>query len=307
MIIDAHAHITDQLHGRSGQGKTRSLAYGKFMRGEKELRLTPPLGPKTSFPPELLLEYMDWIGVDKTVLLQGSTYGDANEYLWRAVRQWPERFIAAAFVDPRAPDAHEVFRRATDEYGFRILKFEMSELAGFTGYYPDLRLDSDEMAWIWEAAARLDLVVTLDLGAIGSRAYQTAAVKLIIGRFPDLNIVIARLAQPPFGSSQSASAEAAWEEQLTLARHANVWLDMSALPALSVTEDYPYPIARFYLQRAVELVGADKIMWGTDAPGLLQHATYAQLLSFMTQNSDFLSSDQLEQILGATAHHVYWH
>ena len=305
MIIDAHAHITAGLHGRTVRGETQSLSYGKFQAGAEVLRLTPPLGPKTSFPPELLLEYMDWVGVDKTVLLQGSTYGDSNKYLSQAVQQWPGRFIAAAFLDPRAADARDAFRRATEEYGFRIIKFEMSEMAGFTGVYPDLQFDSDEMAWIWEEAARLDLVVTLDLGAIGSRSYQTDAVQRIIDRHPQLKIVIAHLAQPPFAAARSAATEEAWEAQLSLARHANVWLDIASLPALSAPQDYPYSAARSYLQRAVELVGADKLMWGTDAPGLLQQATYAQLLSYVTRHCDFLSSKQMSQLLGETAQHVY--
>ncbi len=171
-------------------------------------------------------------------------------------------------------------------------------MAGFTGVYPNLRFDSDEMAWIWEAAAQHDLVVTLDLDAIGSLAYQTDAVKKIESQYPGLTIVIAHLAQPPFGSGSAAEAETAWEEQVSLARNANVWLDMSALPALAAPEDFPYPTAQSYLRRAVELVGAEIIMWGTDIPGLLLQATYAQLLSYVTRHCDFLSSKEKNLILG---------
>ena len=318
MIIDAHAHITDHLHGLTRRGETQSLSYGKVRLGDEESRLTPPLGPHTSFPPELLLEYMDWIGIEKTVLMQGSTYGDSNEYLWKAVKRWPDRFTAAAFMDPCSKNAKEVFRQATEEYGFQVLKFEMSEIAGFTGVYPDLRLDSEEMLWVWEETSQLDMVVTLDLGSIGSLSYQTQAVKNIIDQFPQLRIVIAHLAQPPFGTAKNSDTETVWQEQVMLAQHANLWMDMSALPALTAyptytaqaaledTEDYPYSTAISYIRRAIELVGADKIMWGTDAPGVLQHATYAQLLSFVTRHCDFLSPEQINQIISKTAESVYW-
>jgi len=306
MIIDAHAHIMRRVQGQSSAGPTRSLAYGKVMRGNDEVfRMLPPMCRETSFPPEVLLENMDWAGVEKTVLLQGPFYGEANEYLWQAVKQWPDRFIPAAYVDPRAPDARDTFRKVTEEYGFPILKFEMSEAAGLTGLYPDLRLDEQAFAWIWEAAERQHLVVTLDLGAIGNRAYQTAALKDILERHPKMRVVLAHLAYPPIGYEQPEQLEPVWEEQLLLARNPNVWLDLSALPAHSTRDDYPYPTARRYIQRAVDLVGADKIMWGSDAPGVLQHATYPQLLVYVTRYCDFLAPAELKKILGETAWAVY--
>jgi len=55
----------------------------------------------------------------------------------------------------------------------------------------------------------------------------------------------------------------------------------------------------------VEMVGAEKIMWGTDAPGLLTHATYPQLLEFVAVHCNFLARGDVEKILGATAWQVY--
>ena len=73
MIIDAHAHTMRHVQGQSGKGPTRSLAYGKVKRGtNKVLRMLPPMCQGTSFPAEVLLENLDWTGVDKAVLLQGS-------------------------------------------------------------------------------------------------------------------------------------------------------------------------------------------------------------------------------------------
>src|SRR5436190_13125116 len=183
MIIDAHAHIMRRVQGRIGAGRTRSLPYGRIQVGEQGTsRLLPPLNPVTGFPPEILLEHMDWAGVDKAVLLQGSFYGTPNRYVAAAVKRYPDRFVGAAFIDPRSRGARRAWDRLTQEQGFTIVKFEMSEGFGFTGLYPDLSLLSDEMAWMWEAAERQGLVIVLDLGAVGSRSYQTAAVREIIAR-----------------------------------------------------------------------------------------------------------------------------
>jgi predicted TIM-barrel fold metal-dependent hydrolase len=92
---------------------------------------------------------------------------------------------------------------------------------------------------------------------------------------------------------------------MLLARRPNIWFDISSLPAYWRTEDYPYPTARQYLRRAVEMVGAEKIMWGTDVPGLLTFATYHQLLGFVARHCDFLSQEDLEGIVGGNAWRVY--
>jgi predicted TIM-barrel fold metal-dependent hydrolase len=306
MIVDAHAHIMRRVHGQTGSGPTRSLPYGRIQVGDQRVsRLLPPLNRATGFPPEMLLEHMDWAGVDKAVLLQGSFYGTPNHYVAAAVKRWPDRFIGAAFVDPRSRGARRDWDRLTKDQGFTIVKFEMSEGFGFTGLYPDLSLVGDEMAWMWEAAERQNLVIVLDLGAVGSRSYQTAAVREIIARHPRLRVVIAHLAQPPIAHPNDARLDELWQEQIELGRSPNVWFDLSALPAYASPEDYPYASARRYIERAVTLIGAEKLMWGTDLPGLLTHATYPQLLGYVSRHCDFLSADALRGVLGETAWRVY--
>lgn len=306
MIIDAHAHIMPEVRGRSVSGPTRSLMYGKIMRGMAEHRLLQPLMPFTAFPPEMLLESMDWVGVDRAILLQGPFYGVPNSYVAHAVQRWPDRFSGAAYVDPASDDAHDTFARCVDEYGFRIVKLEMSVEWGLVGLHPDLRLDSERCAWLWEACEKRGVVVTLDLGTIGTASYQTDAVRHILERHPSQRIVIAHLAQPPFDFPDDPVRDAAWWDQLSLGTHANVYFDISALPALCANvDDYPYARTREYLRRAVMHIGAHKLMWGTDAPGVLAHATYKQLFEYVRRHCDFLTADDLAMIYGQTAASVY--
>src|SRR5436190_2144905 len=183
MIIDAHVHILDRMKGRIGRGETRSLERGMIRIGEEEtFRLMAPMPGETRFPPEVLLECMDWAGVDRAVLLQGPFYGEKNDYLHQAIRQWPDRFIGAAYVDPMAEDAREMFRRAVEDLDFRVVKLECSVATGLVGLHPELRLDDPRHGWLWEEAERQRLVVTLDLGAVGSASYQTAAVASLLAR-----------------------------------------------------------------------------------------------------------------------------
>ena len=307
MIVDAHVHVADELDGRTGTGATRSLEHGKIQWGERELQLLPPSPGTTSFTPETLLAHMDRAGVDRAVLLQGSFYGDKNDYVARAVARWPDRFAGTAYVDPRASDAEAVLERCVEQHGFRILKLELSVGTGFLGLYPDLRLDDDRTAWLWEAADRHGLVVTVDLGSVGSASYQTAPLRTVLERHPRLRVVIAHLAQPPVARAGDLVLEGAWEQQVLLARRPDVWLDLASLPAYAAAvEGPPYPTAQRYIRRAVELVGADRLLWGTDAPGLLSVATYPELLAFVAEHCDFLTADERAAVLGGNAERPYF-
>ncbi len=305
MVIDVHTHIVRRLHGRTGAGRSRSLSYGQAQIGAgAPFQHVPPFRRATTFPPEVLIAQMDWAGVDRAVLLQGSFHGEANDYVAAAVARYPGRFIGAAFVDPRAPDAQASFARLTGAQGFGVLKLELSVATGFLGLHPDLRLDEPGLAWLWTAAERQGVIVVLDLGAIGAASYQTSAVENIVAQHPALPVVIAHLAQPPLAAPDDAERNALWTAQIALGRHPNVWFDLAALPAYA-PEDYPFPTALRYIARAVELIGTDRLMWGSDVPGLLWQATYPQLQTYLTHHSPFLTDEQRAGLMGGHAEQLF--
>lgn len=305
MIIDAHAHITYGLKGMTGSGQTRSLDYGKVSWGGKILQFIPPATGVTAFPPEVLLQNLDWAGVDKAVILQGPFYGEQNNEVSEAVRQWPDRFFGAAYIDPWQKDAEAQFESVISSGSFCAVKLECSVAAGLCGIHPEARLDDPELGWLWDGLERERLVLTLDLGAVGSASYQTEAVQRIAQSHPKLRIVIAHLGQPSPQVEARSEALEAWKTQLSLGILPNVWFDMASLIAYLPNERYPFPSARRYLQEAVTLIGADRIMWGSDQPGTLSHLTYLQYVELAHEHVSFLSSAEQQMILGETALMVY--
>ncbi len=196
MLVDAHSHIFPQVRGLIGAGPTRSLGYGRIAIGAEETQLFPPYGEKTAFTPEMLVANLDWAGVERAVLLQGTFYGECNQYVVEALERYPERLIGAAWLDPWAPRSRAQFGRIIAHPGFRALKLECSEATGLCGLHPEARLDAPELAWLWEEVAAAGWTLVLDLGAVGSRSYQTSAVRAIAQVHPELRIVIAHLGQP---------------------------------------------------------------------------------------------------------------
>ena len=61
----------------------------------------------------------------------------------------------------------------------------------------------------------------------------------------------------------------------------------------------------------MDTVGASRLLWGTDVPGLLSHATYAQLRDVVpprvvARHCDFVLEAELAQVMGRNALEVYW-
>lgn len=306
MIVDAHAHIFSRISGRIRQGTVEPAGFGRVKIGAGDTILVlPPIARDTTFPPDALVECMNWAGIDKAVLLQGPFYGERNQEVSDAVREWPGRFTGAAYVDPWDPDAESVLDRAVQEQGLRIVKLELSETTGLAGLHPGLHLDDETAAWLWSTCEQRSVVVVLDLGAIGSASYQTAAVARIVAEHPELKIVIPHLAQPTPKAEKDPAQWRLWEEQICLGKHGGVWFDLAALPHRASPERFPYPSIRRWLQRATDLIGSHKLLWGTDVPAVLTAVTYPQLRELADEHLSFLPAADRRAVLGETALSVY--
>ncbi len=305
VIVDAHAHVFPEVHGHCADGPTRGLGYGCVARGVEPMLLVPGCGEVTAHAVRTLIAEMDWAGVDRAVLLQGPFYGECNVYVRGAVRQFPTRLVGAAYVDPWQPDGRRLTQETLVLPGFSAAKIELSVSAGLCATYPDARLDDPQLAWLWDYLQRCGLVLVLDLGSVGSRSYQTGAVRAIAQQHPGLRIVIAHLAQPTPVAEADARLWALWEEQLELGRLPNVWFDTASVVAYAFEEDYPFPTAERYLRTALERIGPEKVLWGTDVPALTLTATYGQLVRLGKLHTRFLSAHDQSLVMGGNAMRVF--
>jgi predicted TIM-barrel fold metal-dependent hydrolase len=305
MIVDAHTHVFRHLHGRIAAGDVTGLPWGKARVGDKEIQLLPPFCRETSFPAEAAIAQMDWAGVDRAVLLQGPFYGDQNSVVLDAVARFPDRFLGAAYFDPWDADPHQKLDDIFAAGKFCAVKLECTEPTGLCGIHPEARLDDPQLEWIWDDLEANRVVLVLDLGAPGTRSYQTAAVRTIAQRRPRLRIVIPHLAQiaPPVVGNHGRRKS--WEEQIDLGLLPNVWFDCASLPAYLPDEDYPYPTAATFLSLAVERIGWQKVFWGSDLPGLAGAMSYPQAVRLAKRHAEFLSSDEQAAFLGGTALQVF--
>ena len=201
---------------------------------------------------EEALEAMDAAGVDHAVAL-GFGWNEAglcshhNDYLSDVVRRHPQRFSAFGAVQPRHP------RQAVEE----LVRFPRLGLTGIGELMPHLQgyeLDGEAMAVLAEVAQATGLIVLTHTSEPVGHSYAgkgDVSPRSILGladRFPALRIVAAHWGGGlPFYSLMPEVARGL----------RNVYFDSAATTYLYRPEVY---------RVVVELVGADRVLFGSDFP-----------------------------------------
>ena len=305
MKVDAHAHIFPRIRGRIADGPVLGRAYGRATVGQRSVQILPPLNPRVVHTPSMLLAAMDLVGVERAVLLQGPFYGYCNSYVGDAITRFRQRLAGAIAMDPWR-DGRRAFEQAHKAAATaRVFKLEFSERTGIAGLHRKASLNDGAVAWLWDELETRKLVLVVDLGHIGGLGYQTEAVKSIAVRHPALRIVVAHLGQPSPSVVRGGEERRLWLDQIALGSLHNVWFDMASLPNYFAHEPSYRGLGRC-LRWAVDAIGSEKIMWGSDVPATLTTATYHQLYEVIAESIGFLDSSSQRSVFGETALKVFW-
>ncbi len=299
-IIDAHAHVVQYIAGFTSRGELRGAGRGmaRYADGQT-FRMIPEEYGDYGFSPEKLIEIMNENGVKKAVLLQGQFFGFQNEYTAYAVDKFPDRFVGAASYDPFCVRAEDVKRHLFNELGFKAVKFEVSNGSGLMAYHPPIDLDGEIMNEQYRYAADNGLTFVIDIGRPRNCCWQTEALARAIKKYPGVTFVICHLLAPQAGDEQL------FERELSRFALKNVWFDLASLPQNQKGDVYPYPETAKYLAIAKRIVGAEKLMFGTDAPSNLCRDSYAHLADYIVKSGVF-TDVELERVMCANAEAVYF-
>ena len=171
---------------------------------------------------------------------------------------------------------------------------------------PTFKLSNPAFTWLWETINRARLSITLDMGLTTDRSYQTNELRDLIQRYPDVRWIIAHLGQPKNRMLAEPALEAPWREQVLLARHSNVWLDLSALPYHLPEGDYPFERNRYFRGARLWIWSARIGCYGAPMrPGMLWMLTYQQMLDVVRLHCHSLNDEQRRLILGENALRAY--
>ena len=299
-IIDSHAHLVQYIAGPGAGGELRSIGNGMAIYANGQIvRMIPEQFHGDSVSPEQILEVMDQNGVEKAVLLQGNFYGFQNYYTAEAVKKYPDRFVGAGSYDPFSRDRDGIRKYLCEELGVRIEKFEVSTGSGLMAVHPDLKMDGEVMEEACDYAQEHGHVFTIDIGKCGSASWQVEELRTLILHHPNLKFVVCHLLAP----SRKDEEKLRWGlERLKLP---NVWFDLASVVHNCRPDEYPFPQAQNFVRIARDLVGADRLLFGTDIPSALKEEEYERYVNYLEEIQDF-TEEEKDLIFYKNADYVYF-
>lgn len=239
-IINAHVHAID-LKGMTGRYPDLKLSSGIVSLLNINIERTLPL-----LDPIVLLKQMDGAGISQSVLfaVEAPIVYASNEYVAGLCKEYPDRFMGFASVDPKREDAVGVLKKAVEDLGLKGLKFHPP----LQNFYPN----EERYFPIYRSAQEWGIPVVFHVGStpFGSLCKLAQANPLLIDdiavAFPELRIMLTHLGT-------------LWQDEafMVVEKNPNVFIDTAA---------YLYEIDEILTENLVSRIGEDKIIFGTDYP-----------------------------------------
>ena len=291
-IIDAHSHLWLK-QDTSWNGKPiRSLRNGRSIFLGEEVQMIPPFIIDGRNTAEVFLSNMDYAQVSAAVVVQEFIDGLQNDYLAEVSRQYPDRFFVFGMADYLNPDFYKQAEGLLRQ-GFKGLAIPGHRLMGQP-------LTSEAMLQMFRLMELEGAFLSITLED-GDR--QTEELSEVIAECPRLKIAIGHLgmANPP---QTPCWENESWRRQIRLARHENVMIETGGITWLYNSEFYPFPSAVRAIREAADLVGFDKLMWGSDYPRTITAITYRMSYDFLLKTQE-LTNDEKRLLLGDNARRFY--
>lgn len=303
--IDGHLHLVRAIAGFNGKGRLTPLGDGRAVWDDGTvIKLIPDGSGDDNFTAEAALDIMAKSDVEKAVVLQGSLNGYQNYYTYQAIKKYPDKFIGAFSVDPFSEFYMDIVKRYIEDLGFRAMKFEISQGGGMHGYHYDtpFRLDTNPrigriMHFISDYPG---FVITVDYGNFEQFSYQPEAIANLAKMYPNIDFVVCHLSFPNADHpDRLRTALAQWQP------YANIYTDISAIQDIEGETDFPFPRCQEDVKIAKEMLGAERIIWGTDSPWSATFNDYNELATWL-ESTDIFTEEEYADVMYNNALRIYF-
>lgn len=277
LIIDAHSHLWLKQDTTVDGKRILSLKNGRSIFMDEEVQMLPPFMIDGQNTAEVFLSNMNYAQVGAAVVVQEVIDGCQNAYLTKVQQQYPDRFfcMGMAWNTDEAQAVIDAGLKGIAFPGHRIHESLLTLMPVFK------LMESKEMV--------LSMCLADDEEQIGQMAE-------VIQECPDLKVAIGHFGMPSTASFRS---------QVLLARQGqNVMVESGGITWLYNSEFYPFPTAIRRIREAADLVGMDRLMWGSDYPRTITAITYRMSYDFVEKSSELTDSEKV-MFLGGNAKSFY--
>lgn len=297
MVIDIHAHIYPKVAGITGGAPMTSEPLGRVKVGNEVRQFLPPAFELTHSTPEMLLAYMDWVGIDKALLMPNPYYGYFNDYALQGVSKAPDRLKAVALVDfCKGEAAATELARLYDTTPLFGMKLETDSTFQCARH---LHMTSPEVMPVWDCCSQYRQPVFLHLFTW----QDIEDLQILVKQFPAITFVVCHLGADACFAGHAKPG--AFSAVLGIVKeNKNVYIDTSTVPVY-YHEEYPFPTSVAKIRACYKEVGPEKMLWASDYPGMLNHATFRQLIDFQKNHLD-IPQEHMNMILGDNAQRLFF-
>ncbi len=288
IIIDAHSHLWLKQDAVVEGLPIRTLENGRSLFMGEVRQMLPPFMTDGVNSAEVFLSNMDYAQVSAAVVTQEFIDGFQNDYLAEVAVRYPDRFFVCGMCEFRKPGYLDQARQLITR-GFQGIKIPAQRLLLKEGR---VRLNCEEMMQMFHLMEQNGVLLSIDMA---DGATQVGELEEVIQEYPKLKVAIGH-----FGMVTRPQ----WKEQIKLARYPHVRIESGGITWLFNDEFYPFKGAVRAIREAAELVGFEKLMWGSDYPRTITAITYRMSYDFVSK-SDELTEREKALFLGENARSFY--
>ncbi|MFX1366456.1 MAG: amidohydrolase family protein [Promethearchaeota archaeon] len=301
MIIDVHYHLSpiDVTPEAVKFGIPELLRVAKIMglKPDEDALIQKCVVLWSDKEGKKVIEHMDNANIDFTIVCRVDNINnenftpELNQYLNKRIseiaKEYPNRLMAFAGVDPRRSEALDMLKQCFEEFDMKGLKYHPD-----TGFDPS-GPESYELLGYLEKNNGILLTHTGPLRAVRSKFTDPLVLSDILADFPHLRVIAAHMGQIN------------WRPWAALAVHnPNLYGDFAMWG--------PYAFGKFELfcrelRDIIDYVGVEKILFGSDSPFydvILPAKKLIEKIKSLPKTSPkgiVFSEEEIEAILGENA------
>jgi L-fuconolactonase len=249
---------------------------------------------RRAFGPADLAPLVASAGIDATIVVQTRSSVEETEEFLATAAVTPFVRGVVGWVDLRDPAVDEMIARLrAGPGGDRLL-----------GVRHQVHDEADAQ-WLLRPEVQRGIQAVGNAGLVYEllvRARELPAARDVVAAMPDVRFVVDHLAKPAIRSG----ADPAWDAAVASFRGLpNAWWKLSGLVTEADWQAWQPSDLQPFMDRVLEVAGADRLMFGSDWPVCLLAAGYDEVLSTAQRLMAALTADEQAAVFGGTAVQVY--
>ncbi len=298
LLFDSHAHLVadDQdRYPRNPMQRAKDAPYRHpGVIGKPGGHHGP--NPINEIPDAIrMLQWMKEENVDGMVAVQKRMiYRLDNSYILDSSDKYPDLFSAVVILDAEDETTPGLVRKYIRENGLAGVRL-------FGGRKPDGSmpwLNSPEALRTWDVAQEFGLVMDLEVLSEGGGGPSVPAIIELARKYPAIRIVLDHLLEPEMQDGDHYGLDERYQK---LSGEKNIFFKFTSIN-LDICREENIP-AEKVLRRAVDMFGAEHVMWGSDIG--TSSGTYKEMVQRFLDSAVLLSDAEKRAVYHDTGKRVF--